>query len=392
MSTAVKQPSVSPDSLHIQRPVNQLADRSKIRADIVLKGTDDVRERIACALSARTGSVTVGRYGYSMSRLTARCSGNWEGKRFFAKILLANPYPIPARFSEPWEPPHSSAMPVRDIKEQIETEWNMALQMRALSGGRSVPAPLGKSFSARTIVWEEVSGISLIRAMKWSRWKNSMAKAGTRALFQAGTWLRNVHEASCRGMQLVDVPHLIRIANGLGPQTDESASKYDRIASRILDALLTQLGGTGTFVVPVALTHGDFCLSNLLWDNARWQLGVIDFELSSLRPIYYDLFALLSHLRSGFLNPLIPKSVLLSWEESFWWGYGPVSAQVAAFVKALAFARIFYYNLSRLQTRRERKGWLGGVNARLYRTFLERTIIARRLDLPFAFGCSAGTE
>ena len=143
-----------------------------------------------------------------------------------------------------------------------------------------------------------------------------------------------------------------------------------------------EMGETGSFEVPVALTHGDFCLANLLWKATGKQLAVIDFELSGFRPVYYDLFALISDLRAMLLNPMIPKSVIQLWEESFWRGYGETSTEVTAFVKGLALARVFYYHFSRLLTRRERKGLIGGINAQLYRTFLEDRIITQRLDLP----------
>ena len=389
MSTVTKQPSVVYTSTRVPRPVGHRVDRLKIRADVVLDGKNDIRERIACALSAKTSAVAVDRYGYSRSRLTARCTGSWNGRRLFAKILLANPYPIPPRFTAPWEAPLDDAMPVRGASEQIETEWNMTLTMRTLSEGRSVPAPLGRSSSARTIVWEEAGGTSVLQALKWSRWQPSMAKAGARALFQAGTWLRNIHDASHQRMEVIDARDLVRTARGFTGQRESAVRHYERIASRILEASLQEMGGGGKFAVPVAFTHGDFCLSNLIWDNNGWRLGVVDFELSEYRPVYHDLFALIAVLRSKLLNPLIPKSVILSWEQSFWWGYGPTSPQVTTFVKGLASARVFYHHLARLLTRGEREGWIGGINARAYRTFLEGTIIAQRLDLPAAFVSSS---
>jgi Phosphotransferase enzyme family len=382
VSTIIKQPSVGCVSSHFRPLERRRAGKSKIAPDIVLRGGSDIRERVACALSAKPDSVTVDRYGYSMSKLMAQCWGKWGDKRFFAKILLANPYPIPARFSAPWETPRGATTPVRAIAEQIEIEWNMTLKMRALSRDRSVPAPLGRSSSARTIVWEEAGGVSLVHALKWSRWKSSMARAGTQALFRAGAWLRRVHETSHRGTEIIEPRDLVRTATSFMRQKENAAGHYDRMASRILEASLREMSGTGAFAAPVALTHGDFCLSNLLWDNTGGQLGVIDFELSDFRPVWQDLFALTADLRSRLLNPLIPKSVIDCWKQSFWQGYGPASPPVVAFVKAVALARVFYHDLSRLLTRRERRGWIAGVNAQLYRTFLERRIIAQRLDLP----------
>lgn len=388
VNTVIKHPPASFDFSQISGPADWTIDEFEVRPDITLVGRDDVRERIACALSARTRSVTVERYRYSFSKLAACCSGKWEGKRLFAKILLADPYPVRPRFRAPWESASCAAVPVRAIAEQIDTEWNMALKMRTLSGGRSVPVPLGRSLAARTIVWEEAGGRCLIRALKWSRWRSSLARAGAKALFQAGTWLRSVHEASHQGMEVIEARHLIQTASGLSRQKQVAGGHYEKMVSRILEASLVDIGEAGEFSVPVALTHGDFCLSNLIWDTTERRLAVIDFELSAFRPAYFDLFALIADLRSALLNPLIPRSVIQVWEQSFLRGYGPIPARVIAFVKALALARLFYHHFPRLQTRRERRGWIGGVNAQLYRAFLERKVITQRLGLSLDFAPS----
>lgn len=388
MNTVIKQRLLGRDASRLRRNAAHAPDGMNIRTDMTLRGSNDVRERIACALCARTQSVTVERYGYNTSRLAVCCSGAWKGKRLFAKILLADPYPVPPRFRAPWEAPSRNSVPVRAITEQIDAEWNMTLKMLRLSGGRSVPVPMGRSLSARTIVWEEAGGISLVRALKWSGWRSSMAKAGAEALLKAGNWLRGVHDASKEGMEVVAARDLIQTVIESSRQKQDDAGHYESVASKILEGWLTKRAAGDSFKVPVALTHGDFCLSNLLWNTAERQLAVIDFELSGFRPTYYDLFALVADLRAMLLNPLIPKSVVHSWEESFWQGYGPTPTEVLEFVKALALARVFYYHFSRLLTRRERKGWIGGINAQLYRTFLEGRVITQRLDLPPDLDCS----
>lgn len=209
-----------------------------------------------------------------------------------------------------------------------------------------------------------------------------MAKAGAEALLKAGNWLRGVHDASKEGMEVVAARDLIQTVIESSRQKQDDAGHYESVASKILEGWLTKRAVGDSLKVPVAFTHGDFCLSNLLWNKADKQLAVIDFELSGFRPTYYDLFALVADLRAMLLNPLIPKSVIHSWEESFWQGYGATSTDVLEFVKALALARVFYYHFSRLLTRRERKGLIGGINAQLYRTFLEGRVITQRLDLP----------
>lgn len=361
--------------------MDTLSDESKIKTDTALQGTNDIKERIACALSTKTDTIKIGRWQHNRSKHVLFCSGKWKGKSFFAKILLADLFSIPAPFKTPWEASHLSFRPTRTVGELIETQWNMTIKMHSLSGSHSVPVPLGKSLAARTIVWEEAGGISLNRALKCSRWKSSVPKIGEKALFQAGAWLKKIHEASYQGKKLLEAPALIQSASGLAWQEEGPARHYKRIASGILEAMLTEMGEPGTLEVPVGFTHGDFCLSNLLWETTGRQLAVIDFELSGLRPVYYDLFAMIADLRAKLLNPLIPKSAIQSWEQSFWQGYGPISVQLKTFVRGLALASVFYERFPRLLMRRERKGYISGLNARLYRTILEDTMISRRLGI-----------
>lgn len=381
MNAVFKQPSSNGNGSHSQDHSRNRVGEMNIRSNTVLRGSKDIRDRIACALCARSSAITLERHKYNTSRLAMCCSGKWKGKRLFAKVLLADPYPIPPRFRTPWESSTRSTTPVRTVTEQIDTEWDMTIRMLRLSGGRSVPVPLGRSLAARTIVWEEAAGSSLVQTLKWSRWRSVMAEAGSEALLKAGGWLKSVHQASHQDMEIIKARDLIQTAIRLSRQNQRNGGHYENMAAQILESSLMKMGGANNFEVPVALTHGDFCLSNLLWNSRGKQLAVIDFELSGSRPIYYDLFALIADLRAMLLNPMVPKSVVQLWEKSFWQGYGAISAEIAAFVKALALARIFYFHFSRLLTRRERKGLIGGINAQLYRTFLERRIIAHRLDL-----------
>ena len=200
MNTTLNEHSVTCSYPQFRDHSEYRTGQMSIRADIELKGSKDIKERIACALRAKPTTITVDRYGYNTSGLAACCSGTWKGKRWFAKILLANPYPTPPRFRTPWEPTLHAAVPLRAITEQIDIEWNMTLMMLKLSKDRSVPVPLGRSLASRTIVWEEAGGTSLVRTLKWSRWKGSMARSGAEALFKSGVWLRKIHEASLQGI------------------------------------------------------------------------------------------------------------------------------------------------------------------------------------------------
>jgi aminoglycoside phosphotransferase (APT) family kinase protein len=199
-------------------------------------------------------------------------------------------------------------------------------------------------------------------------------------MLQAGMWLRRVHDASDAGTEAVDMSVIISRASEFARENRPNISDYERAVPKVLEAAVSEIGSV--FHVPVAFTHGDFCLSNLISESANGRVAIIDFELCKVRPVYHDLFALLSELYSQFLNPLVPKSVIQSWEKAFWEGYGPASTEIKAFARALALARIFYHDLYRLLTRRKRKGWIAGLNAQLYRMLLEPIVLTRRLDLP----------
>jgi hypothetical protein len=301
------------------------------------------------------------------------------GKRFFAKIFLADPYPVAPRVPLPWE-----ALTVdknsRSIGDQVEREWNMANEFRLLAAPGSVPAPLGKSTTARTIVWEEVSGIRLDHFVRRSRWLDPKGKTAMLALFQAGAWLRGIHDASARGNEGIDILTVGEATRNLVEKQGLSASKHANFGCHLLEKALAPLGIAEKLLVPAALSHGDFSLSNLMWSKAMDQLFVFDFEHSDRRSICHDLVTIMFDFRVQLLNPLIPKRVILSLEKSFWAGYGPIPRETRVLVQAVALSRIFYQALPRLSTRRKRRGRLAGLYATIYRRFFEDFVITRRLN------------
>lgn len=349
--------------------------------DLTLDGLPEIRQRIASALAISPAAVTVDRHRYSPSGLMRQCTGSACGKRFFAKIFLADPYPVPDRFRAPWVQPFATDDRVRSIEDQIAVEWEMTQRMRSLARAAWVPAPLGRSPAARTIVWEEIRGVGVGQMARRTWRAGSKAEDGAEALFDAGQWLRRVHEASSHARQTVDVLQAISLLEEACEEKSEPGQRYVSMALETLRNSVREVG-TATFEVPVALTHGDFCLSNLLWDPENRRLSVIDFELSWDRPVCHDLFSIVSDLQGHLLNPMVPKNVMRAWEQSFWNGYGEVSPEMKIFVRAFALSRIFYDQLPRLLTRRERRGWVAGINASLYRALLEQHVVSRRLGTP----------
>ena len=348
-SPAVFESQVVPDpSLFVE-----FIEDWSIKPDLAIKGRDDIRRRVARALETGIDSVTIDHFRYSPSKLSLRCTGTWDRKKFFAKILLTDPYPSPGRFWTPWGNCGVPTGPFRSVRDQIETEWNMTRAVHSLSGGECVPPVLGKSCVERTIVWEEVSGQRLDQALKRSCWIPERVKSGARAISRAGTWLRKIHDSSAQGTQAIDIVSVIHTLKTITQMRKKRNSQYFPVAIKILRNVISTTG-KDYFSVPVALTHGDFSLPNLIWEENNRRLSVIDFEFADFRPICHDLFTHTSLLLEQLLNPLIPKSVILAWEQSFWDGYGPVPSEIPAFVRALSLSRIFYHRLPRLLLRGER--------------------------------------
>jgi len=345
---------------------------------------EQARERIAFTLGVSPEAVKVERCTFRPSGSILYCLGSSMSTRFFAKVWLADLYHLEPRPLAGVGEAIPRDTQVRSAEEQMKIEWNISNHLRALGGPAHVPAPISESYSARTIVWEQVDGMRLDRFVAWSRVTDPKAHATRTALLSAGAWLRKVHDSVPQGEEELDISGLLETIPNLA--RGASSSKYVRVAIRLLQRAAAMLGGTGKLLVPAGLTHGDFCLPNLMWDARLARLVVVDFEHFGYGNICHDLTAILFSLRGCFLNPLIAKRVVASSEESFWAGYGPMAREMFACIDALASSRIFYDLLPRLTTRRERRGWLGGVTASMYRTFLEDYVITRRLGIPAGFG------
>lgn len=149
--------------------------------------------------------------------------------------------------------------------------------------------------------------------------------------------------------------------------------------SSLLEGVRPGLSPRTVLRVPVALNHGDFSLPNLIWNDHEKQLWVIDFELSSYRPILHDLCTLIATLRRQLLMPLTLPHVVESLEQAFWSGYGSISEEIRATVHSLSGAWNFYHTLPRLSTLRERRGWRGSLKALAYKSLFQYFMIARLL-------------
>lgn len=340
---------------------------------------EGIRGRVASALSITPRLVNIesqhtGYFGWIL-----RCLGTAAGTRFFAKIFLVDPYPIPPRFATPGEELARPEKPQRPVEEQIAVEWEMVREMRSLVGTKSIPAPLGRSVEDRILVFEGVNGMRMDRFVNWSWPDVRKVDSVEAALFQAGAWLRTVHEASFQGYETIDFCEVVDALRGVLRKKKLETTGYADLALNVLESTRQNLNPRTSLRVPVALNHGDFSLPNLIWDHARKQLWVIDFELSSYRPILHDLCTMIFTLQQPLLRPLTSARVVQLLEEAFWRGYGPVSEDTRALVSGLACARLFYHSVPRISTLRERRGWTGGVKATLYKRLLQPSMIARIL-------------
>jgi aminoglycoside phosphotransferase (APT) family kinase protein len=343
----------------------------------------DLREGIASALGASPASIRIERIEIRKDVTPiVHVWGAWRNAFFFAKVFPAAEYPAAPRMETPWELSSHLNVPARSADSQVAAEWKRANELRALGGAVHIPVPLGKSDAARTIVWERVDGVRVDHLV--ARWgaRKDRERSATDALLQAGAWLRKIHDSSVQAEQSVDVAQVFETLREWTMRTRCSWDKDHRRALGLLSAAQETIGGSGKILSPVTLTHGDFALPNMMWDDKRDGLVVLDFEHSDYRSSWHDLATLLFSLRGRLLNPFMPKRLISGLEEAFWTGYGPVSREARCIVEAVALSRIFYYYLPRIETRWQRRGWLRGAVANFYLASVKNRVLERRLGIP----------
>jgi aminoglycoside phosphotransferase len=306
-----------------------------------------------------------------------RCCGTATGHRFFAKILLADPYPVTVVV--PWKEAFRPAVEWRTAEEQVETESSAAQQLRLLLAETNIPRLLGKSREAKTVVWEQVKAHSALDLVKRSRWLDAKGHTCTAVLLQAGQWLRQVHDKTTCGTETLDIRAMADAIRRVMAQHE--CSPFVEHAGTVLESGLQELQAS-TLAVPAGLNHGDFTLANLLWDRRAGKLWVVDFENPTHAGIWQDLATMVFSLRKQLLNPLVPHDIIRAMERAFWMGYGAISRDLLVFIHMLVASQILFYYPDRLATRQERHGWLAGVGGSLYRSFLLPGMLSRCLDVP----------
>lgn len=339
----------------------------------------ETKRRVASALNIDSGLVGIEYQQAGPSGWVLWSRGVAAGTRFFAKVFLVDPYPVPPRFATPGEELARPEKQQRSVEEQIAAEWSMAQEMRSLVGGENIPAPLGCSLEYRILVFEEVDGLRMDCFVD-SPWLNGQeARSAETAIRQAGAWLKTVHKSSFQGYETIKPLEVLGDLRALICRKELESTPYAHVMTEVLESACLDMNSQDSLRVPVALNHGDFSLPNLIWNRARQHLWVVDFELSARRGILHDLGTMIFTLRRPLLNPLTSRSAIRRWERAFWAGYGAVPTDLFAFANALATVRFFYHTLPKLRTWREKRGLWAGTKASIYTRLFELHLVQRIL-------------
>jgi Phosphotransferase enzyme family len=354
-----------------------------IRPAVTMPGKEEtycLREKIASALNNSVDAVRVNRWHPNESCSNLYCWGSSNGGPFFAKILQSDRYPISTVSPLALEM-FGPRQQIRSAEDQVEFEWKMTTEMRAIGGSNYIPAPLGRSRTAKTIVWEQARGTPVGDLLKYSAWRDPRGSRGTAALFRAGAWLRKIHKAVPQGHTTVDFHKLVDLLPELAQKQEALSSRYVGIIRKVLKAALASVGGSGAFSVPVGLIHGDFKLDHLIRNNKTSELFIVDFGRSGQGNISHDLSEMVYCIKAKLLNPFIPKHLVSLWEKSFWAGYGSVPKEIKVLVDAQAIFDIFSFALPQLSARARQQGWPAHAIISVYKIFLEQQIVWRRLGV-----------
>jgi hypothetical protein len=332
----------------------------------------DVKAAIAAALGSAPSQLSQAKSSDSRS---LKCFGRTKTTDFFAKIFVADPFPV--YVAVPWQEVLLSNGGYRPAEEQVDLEWSRSAQLRRVLPTDSVPRPLGRSREFRTIVWERVSGDSVVKAVLHKGWMPGTTRQLEAAMYQSGVWLRTLHKTTYAGTELFSAGELLNAI--LHKVKAEPASDYTRQAIQILAAQIDHLKSV-RMLAACAVCHGDFTLANLIWNRQAQRLCVMDYENSVQQSVWHDLATVLFSLRKQLLNPLVPEALIRSMESAFWAGYGVISSDLLGFISALVGSRILYYYPSRVLSRGERHGWFGSITGTLYRSALEQKMTGRCLN------------
>ena len=299
-----------------------------------------------------------------------------DSKPFFVKTFLLDVYPVSPRVPAAWLKAVAEDS-TRPVSEQIDAEWKYNHEFCGLGGASFVPATVAKSLVLRSIVWEQVQGMRAEQMLSRSA-TGAVRRELTNALLEAGAWLKRVHVRSVRGVQTLDLPEITRrLRERAASGVDGSA--YLPEAVRFLEGAFGKIPNTN-IAAPVAVSHGDFCLANLMWNGSTRKLSVFDFEHSGYRNVCHDLFTMIFSIRLRLLKPMIPRRAIENAEQAFWEGYAPEDRSLITFVNAMAMWQILA-SFSQRTNGMNQPGWLAKVKRFGYRMFLKDFVVSQRIRI-----------
>jgi len=346
------------------------------------RGCWEAKRRIAAALKTDPQSVDLKSYEVDLSGWAFHGKAAVGGKRVFAKIYLHKFNPplrrIP-RYVTPQTELRLLLHPEETFGGSVRNEWEKWEYVASASSDVHLPAICGGSAEEGTLVLEELPGVRLDAYVSWTGWNAPKNRRARGVISRAAAWLGSVHRSSFSGVESVSPRDMLQTVRSILTMTDLDSSRYGDLALEILNDYVNNLHPPD-LAVPTCLCHGDFCLANIMWDARSDRLSVFDLEHSVFGNVLHDLCNLVFNLRAQLLYPFTSAAVVKALEGAFWEGYGTTADGIVAAVNALATARLFYFLLPRHTSRRERHGWMGGLESALYGRWFEPAMIERTLQ------------
>lgn len=291
---------------------------------------DELGKRLAGLLACSHVGLEVRRLGRTERTAALRVHVRRGPDRFFAKVFTADTVedrapsllPVPGRRAAPRSP----------ALVMLDREWSGLTALRSVMPAGTVPEPVARDDRVMVMTWVEGRPLQQVFGRFPVPGRADAVEAGAAA---AGRWLGSLHRATTTGTTVFD---LLRARETVARYAAEQRHVRSPLAvvGRLL-AQATDLLGTSRPVLPVAASHGDFSLPNLLMGGQACDgLAVVDFEHFGERAVVHDLAVFLANVRTNAVNPLMPSGVVESVEDAFLGGYGGIDTPTRTVSTVLA--------------------------------------------------------
>jgi hypothetical protein len=331
----------------------------------------DLLQAVADALNLPSGRIVIGNEKCVWDQRSIKFMGYADGQEFFAKMLIADPYPV--NIAAPWHSVLIAGERKRCSVNQVKLEASVRYELALMTDVSAIPECLGSSALFRTVVWERLSGTTALSLLRRSGMFDPLGKTCRAIALKAGSWLRRLHDDTRRGAQDLSLSGAMRAVQQTIPSSNRSASA--RCANDLLSRSAEKM--SGSVAVPVSRNHGDFTLVNLMWNQEQRELHVIDFENSEYAPIWQDLAAISFSMRKQLLNPLIPAHIVRGMEQAFWKGYGKIDSDLFEFVQTLALSKILVHCPERQMKSGAGKMSVSGIAGSFYANLVQSSLMSR---------------